>query len=103
MYMETTHGYYDALLVPFDANKSILPMNINTEYWGDTWGTREQLKQIYPNILAGARLLKSIQANLPTNSSITQFATLYNQLNRTRVTDYGARVAEIYKTQPWIN
>lgn len=45
MYMETTHGYYDAILELFNKNKSILPMNINVDYWGSTFGSREELKK----------------------------------------------------------
>lgn len=44
MYMETTHGYYDSLISCTGRNKSILPMNINVEYWGDTFGTRQDLQ-----------------------------------------------------------
>ncbi len=50
VYVETTHGYYDAVASPFDANKSILPMNINTAYWGSTWGGRESLKNPAANM-----------------------------------------------------
>lgn len=40
IYIETTHGYYDAPLALFDANKSLLPMNVNVQYWGDVFGSR---------------------------------------------------------------
>ena len=95
MYMETTHGYYDALFAPFDLNKSILPMNINVNYWGDAFGSREFLSNPHHNIWAGAKMLSSIQANMP-NASIAQTATVYNNVNATRVSDYGARVSAIY-------
>ena len=95
MYMETTHGYYDALLSPFGLNKSILPMNINVNYWGDAFGSREFLSNPHHNIWAGAKMLSSIQANMP-NASVAQMATVYNNVNATRVSDYGARVSAIY-------
>lgn len=101
MYMEMTHGYYDIALAIFDKNKSILPMNINTEYWGDVFGSRKDLKNIYCNIKAGALIVQGIQANLPYGSPISHIATLYNNLNAVVVSDYGARVAEIYKNEPW--
>ena len=54
VYMETTHGYYDNAIsnvfrafnltpnyIPEGVNKSILPMNINTQFWGDNFGSRE--------------------------------------------------------------
>ena len=43
MYMETTHGYYDAPLALFGENKSILPMNVNVEYWGTTFCNRKAM------------------------------------------------------------
>ncbi len=102
MYMETTHGYYDVVFALFDKNKSILPMNINEDYWAETFGTREELKDPENNIRAGAELISRIQSNLPENASIEKTATLYNNLNATEVTDYGMRVREIYKSQPWL-
>lgn len=102
MYMETTHGYYDAVPALFDKNKSILPMNINTDYWGDAFGTRADLKQSYNNIKAGAVMLSRIQSNMPSGSSIDKIATLYNNINAKKVSDYGARVKKIYEAQPWI-
>jgi hypothetical protein len=38
-----------------DKNKSILPMNINTDYWGGTFGDRATLKKPDENIKAGPR------------------------------------------------
>ena len=102
MYIETTHGAYDYLVAPFDLNKSILPMNINTKYWGDFWGTRTQLKDPEFNIKAGAKMLAAIQANMP-GAGIEKIATVYNNLNAVRVNDYGASVKRIYNTQPWVN
>lgn len=52
MYMGTTHGYYGALLSPFGLNKSILSMNINDNYWGDAFGSREFLSNSHHNIWA---------------------------------------------------
>ena len=101
MYMETTHGYYDAPLTWIGRNKSILPMNVNVEYWGETFGDRQALSQPAANIKAGAEMLKRIIANLPAGANVRQIATLYNNLNATSVTDYGARVEQIYNTQPW--
>jgi soluble lytic murein transglycosylase-like protein len=102
MYLETTHGYYDAPLVMGDVNKSILPMNINTYYWRDTFGSREDLKDPEKNIRAGAELLSRIQSNLPANRSIEQIATLYNNLSAVRINDYGMRVRKFYDEQPWL-
>jgi soluble lytic murein transglycosylase-like protein len=102
MYMETTHGYYDAPLSLIGQNKSILPMNINVEYWGSAFGDRKALADPYNNIKAGAQILKRIISNLPVGSSVRQIATLYNNINAHYVSNYGARVEEIYSTQPWL-
>ena len=101
MYMETTHGYYDAPLALLGINKSILPMNINVSYWGSTFGDRTALSKPENNIMAGAEILKRLIKNLPPDATVRQIATLYNNLNATAVNDYGARVEKIYETQPW--
>ena len=101
MYMETTHGYYDAPLSWVGKNKSILPMNINAAYWGTTFGSRTDLEKPAENIMAGAEMLKRIIANLPKGASVREIATLYNNLNATTVSSYGARVESIYKAEPW--
>lgn len=102
MYMETTHGYYDGLISWTGYNKSILPMNINVTYWGDTFGTRAELLKPEPNIRAGAEMIYRIQANLP-GGSIEKIATLYNNINAITVNDYGMRVKKIYDEQPWLS
>ena len=102
MYIETTHGYYDAPLSIFGANKSILPMNVNIAYWGDTFGTRKDLEKPYENIKAGGQILQRIISNLPRDASISQIATLYNNINAKTVSNYGARVQKIYEEKPWI-
>lgn len=101
MYVETTHGYYDAPLAWIDKNKSILPMNINTDYWGSTFGKREDLKKPYENIRAGAEMLARIKAFLPHDASIAQIATLYNNINANRINEYGTRVEKVYAKKPW--
>lgn len=103
MYMEQTHGYYDAAFQKFDLNRTILPMNVHDTLWGDFVGTRKQLLDPQFNINAGAKILANIQANLvPNERNVSKIATLYNKLGATKVTDYGARVAAIYAAKPWI-
>jgi hypothetical protein len=101
MYMESTHGYYDAPLAWFGKNKSILPMNVNVEYWGKAFGDRAALLKPYENITAGATILKRIINNLPEGASIAQIATLYQNVNANKISNYGARVEKIYQEQPW--
>jgi len=100
MYMETTHGYYDGLISWTGYNKSVLPMNINVTYWGDTFGTRADLQDPEKNIRAGMEMIFRIQANMP-GEPIEKIATLYNNVNAITVNDYGMRVKKIYDDQPW--
>ena len=101
MYVETTHGYYDAPLAWLSMNKSLLPMNINVEYWGNTFGDRVTLNRAEANILAGATMLTRIKACLPSDAPVSHIATLYNNINAAQVSDYGMRVEAVYKSEPW--
>ncbi len=101
LYVETTHGYYDAPLELIGANRSIRPMNVNVDYWGDAFGDREALSEPEHNIRAGALMLKRISANLPADAAVRHVATLYNDIDAAVVSDYGARVEKVYETQPW--
>jgi hypothetical protein len=100
IYMETTHGWYDAPLVWIGKNKSILPMNINVGYWKNLGYSRDDLKDPQNNIEAGTKILKGIQDRIQPQT-VEGTATLYNNLAADKVTDYGARVADIYQGKPW--
>lgn len=97
MYMETTHGWYDKF---YPARKTVLPMNLHYHYWRKLGVTKENLNCPYYNIEFGAILLSRIKARIK-NPTIAKIATLYNYLGAEKVTNYGARVARIYLTQPW--
>jgi len=104
MYIETTHGQYFGLAPLADAlgiSKTILPMNIYASLWGKL-GSRSDLEIPINNITAGAKILKGIIGNL-AEPSVAVVATLYNALDATSVSDYGARAAAVYKTRPWKN
>jgi hypothetical protein len=45
-------------------------------------------------------MLRRLQRMAP-GSGIAEIATLYNNVNADKVSDYGARVAQIYKDKPW--
>ena len=101
IFMEETHGYYDEPLNWIGKNKSIRPMNVNVDYWGDTFGTRQEMQDPLTNIRAGGEMLRRIIKNLPTNSPIEKIATLYNNINAKTVNNYGMRVKQIYEERPW--
>ncbi|MAS91834.1 MAG: hypothetical protein CMO55_01460 [Verrucomicrobiales bacterium] len=97
MYMEESRGYYDKPLSLVDKNKSILPMNINTEYWGTKFGSRKDLKDPSKNIEAGVMMIREIYDHLPEgNNSVAVVATLYNSINKTKVSEYGVRATRVY-------
>lgn len=50
MYMETTHGWYEAPKQIFDKNETILPMNIHAKYWEGLGYSRSDLKNPENNI-----------------------------------------------------
>ena len=103
MYVETTQGHYfgaSEYLDMWGLSKTILPMNIYAALWPEL-GTREDLSNPFANILAGAKILKGIEVNLSMPDFAT-IGTLYNALGATKVSDYGARAAAVYKQKPWL-
>ena len=98
MYMETTHGWYDAIN-PF--RRTILPMNVHFEYWKKLVRSKSRLNCPANNIELGTIILKRISDRVD-NNSIRKIATLYNSLAKEQVTDYGARVEVIYKSKLWM-
>lgn len=113
IYMETSHGYYDEPIakllqtlgldskdVANNVHKSILPMNINTKFWGDYFGTREELLNPQFNIDAGTKYLAQLSHFLKS-SDVEMIASLYNNLATHRTNDYGKRVAKFYREKPW--
>ena len=106
MYMETTHGYYEKAYPDFLENiiplrKSVLPMNIHYRYWRQLGVTKDKLDCPHYNIEFGVIILKRIQERVE-NPTIAKIASIYNFIGAEKVTNYGARVAKIYLSQPWI-
>ena len=116
MYMETTHGYYDIVIdnpavdwiddinIKHKSikNKSILPMNMNVDFWGDAFGSRADMHDPMKNIMAGANLFKRIKACMSSSADIARIAAVYNNLGAQKISDHGARVKCIYHKKSWI-
>lgn len=98
IYVETTQRYYDRAN---PLKKSIRPMNIQSEYWKELGYSREELMTPRLNIRAGIDLIKRIHSHMP-HASVSEVATLYNDLNAKRINDYGARVERVMKEKPWL-
>lgn len=61
MYMETTHGWHDAV---YPMKKTILPMNLHYQYWRDLGITKENLDCPFYNIEFVVILLSRIQQRI---------------------------------------
>lgn len=103
IYMESTHGYYDAVFEAIPSkikeNKSIRPTNINVEAWPRLF-TREEANNVVKNIDAGAYMLKLISERVP-DKNILKIASLYNYINAKFVLQYGLEVKNFYEKKPW--
>jgi hypothetical protein len=96
IYMETTHGWYDALADKIGmTKKSILPMNVNVVYWNQLF-SRSEIEDVHKNILAGTFLLRRIIDHCE-NANVQRVASLYNSINYISTQDYGARAEEIQR------
>jgi|GEM_PF-3509801 len=73
---------------------------VNTQYWGDAFGTNHDLSTARTNVVSGAEMVRRLQKMAP-GAGIAEIATLYNNHNASKVSDYGARVAQLYKDKPW--
>ncbi|MBF0166542.1 MAG: hypothetical protein HQL45_02835 [Alphaproteobacteria bacterium] len=103
MYMENADGHkygLNDLADKIGVSKSVMPMNIRPDIWGDLGLTREQAEKPEENIRASVELIKRIQARVddPTPEKI---GTLWNNISREKVNDIGARVGAIYRGRVW--
>lgn len=112
MYVEMAQGHYFGVAPLLDdarrlkflndlgiGSKTVLPMNVS-DAWGQLIGKNADLLDVRQNIRIGATLLKRITDRVAV-PSIERVATLYNALAKEKVTDYGARVANVYHAKPW--
>jgi hypothetical protein len=104
MYVENAQGHYRGLADVAEflgIASSLFPMNINPDLWGSLSPYGSDLYDPRNNIAAAAELLKRISDRVP-DGDITKVATLYNTLSADEVRDYGARVAEVYRSRGWV-
>ncbi|MGD1524558.1 hypothetical protein [Vibrio harveyi] len=104
-YMENTHGYYDAI-PPFNlVGTSYRPMNVQYKTWqplADELGFSEWQIQyrVECNVELAALILKRIMYRVES-PTLEKVASIYNYIGRENVSDYGARVGQIYKERLW--
>jgi len=97
MFMETSHGWYDKIN-PW--RETILPMNVHYKFWENLGVTKEKLLKPEFNIHIGALILKRIQDRIK-DPKIAKIASIYNFTGSEVISDYGARVAMIYREKAW--
>jgi hypothetical protein len=100
IYMENSHGYYDAVLMGFQ--KTIRPMNIDKTIWAGLLPPGGSFSNDYDNIAAGITLIKRLTDRID-QPDLQKVATLYNATARDKVADYGARVDLISSNRIWEN
>jgi len=99
-YVEYANGYsYGGPAQWVGAAKSLYPMNIRPDRWAGLVGDAD-LNDSDVNVRAGALLLKRIAGRL-VDPSVAKIATLYNNLARDEVSDYGQQVARAYRDKLW--
>lgn len=104
-YMENTHGAYDGI-PPFNlVNTSYRPMNVQYKTWkpiADFLGYNEWQVQyrVECNVEVAAVIIRRIRARVP-NATLSKVASIYNYTGKEKVSDYGARVNQIYKERLW--
>jgi hypothetical protein len=97
---ETTHGWYDDYVGLVRNPRSILPMNINAEYWSELGCTRSDLENGAINIFVGAYIVAYLQKHLDDDQP-EKVGTLYQDLAATTVSMSGITTANYYRTRPW--
>jgi soluble lytic murein transglycosylase-like protein len=102
IWMESTHGWYDELIIDPEARKTPLPMNLYISYWHGLGGYSDQDVRYRRdrNIEAGSYLLKELWQRTD-KPSIEKVATLYHNVGDTAVSNYGKTVDYYYKNKPW--
>jgi hypothetical protein len=102
-YVENMNGHYFGAAKAAEGLSmadSILPMNINPKIWSGLGLNERSAAQPRDNIRAGVTLIKRIQdrINQPTPAKV---ASVWHFTGAEEVDDFGAQVAEAYRTQPW--
>ncbi len=81
-------------------SKTVMPMNINPEIWGELGMTKENASDPDVNIRAAATLLRRIEERIvdPTPEKV---GSVWNGITLDSVNHRGARIGRIYREKPW--
>jgi hypothetical protein len=101
MYFENTRGRsYGALFEWLHVSDSILPMNIKESVWAGLVDEGETFADPIVNIRAAARLVRRILERLP-HPTVAKLGSIWHFAGREKVSDNGARIADMYESRPW--
>ena len=101
IYVEVSHGgFYGNYAEMLGVAKSKLPMNIKPGVWGGLVEKGADFSEIAVNLEAGIELIRRIRDRIP-NATPAKIASIYNFTGREKVSDYGARVADVMKHRDW--
>ncbi|CAA6605584.1 hypothetical protein MTBLM1_60117 [Rhodospirillaceae bacterium LM-1] len=103
MYMENADGHkygLNDLADKIGVSKSVMPMNIRPDIWGELGLTRQQAEMPEENIRASVVLIRRIQERVD-NPTPEKVGTLWNNISKEKINDIGARVGAIYRGRSW--
>lgn len=103
VYAENARGHYFGtakMLEGFQLAGTIFPMNIDPEKWSGLGIDKNSAYAPESNVKAGVTLIKRIFDRVP-NPSPAKIASVWNDVGRENVNDFGAYVARIYREKPW--
>ncbi len=103
MYMENADGHkygLNDLADKIGVSKSVMPMNIRPDVWGELGLTRQQAEMPEENIRASVVLIRRIQERVD-NPTPEKVGTLWNNFSKEKINDIGARVGAIYRGRSW--
>lgn len=109
MYLENAQGWYGKPAEKMGKADTILPMNVSKQRWSEMQTEGKNLFDSSENVDVGTKIIKALQDKIKgvdssklNKESIEKIGTLYNSLYKEKTTDYGARLAKIYKEKPWL-
>jgi hypothetical protein len=101
IYLEKAQGWYGAVAEPVGLAKSLFPMNIRPALWSGIDPSGLDLSDTTQNVRAGALLLKRVRDRLAA-PTVRNIGTLYNFIGAEEVSDYGARLEDVYERKLWM-
>jgi soluble lytic murein transglycosylase-like protein len=101
MYVEYSQGaLYGWPGEELGLSESLYPMNIRARDWSGLAPQGADFNDPEQNIRAGVTLLRRIKDRLG-DPAVRKIASLYNFIGAEKVSDYGARVGQVYEEKPW--